>query len=161
MKLRASIKRFRVQRGLTQQELARLVGLSRQSLNHIENGSTVPSAVVALQLARSLGCRVEDLFELGDVEGGLRATLAMPMRATSTKASPRVVIGSISGRWVAHRLDPRQRPRDLTVAADAVLSQAGRAGPPRFQAAGGLAPARRESSARRLRSGPGAAGRSR
>ena len=70
MKLSATLKRFRVQRGLTQQELARLVGLSRQSLNRIENGRTVPSTVVALQLSRAVGCRVEDLFELTDGAGG-------------------------------------------------------------------------------------------
>ena len=124
MKLKTVIKRFRVQRGLTQQELARLVGLSRQSLNLIENGSTVPSTLIALELARALGCRVEELFELGDAREGLSATLAQPMRAAATEGSSRVVIGSVAGRWVAHRLDPRQRPRDLTVAADAVLAQA-------------------------------------
>lgn len=133
MKLKSIIKRFRVQRGLTQQGLARLVGLSRQSLNQVENGSTVPSTLVALRLARSLGCRVEELFELGDMEDGLSATLAQPMRGTSTEASQRVVIGSVAGRWVAHRLDPRQRPRDLTMAADAVLSQTRRNGQARFR----------------------------
>src|SRR4051812_5793451 len=132
MKLSATLKRFPVQRGLTQQELARLVGLSRQSLNRIENGSTVPSTLVALQLARAVGCRVEDLFGLAEAGGGLTATLAQPLRRTSSEASGRVVVGSVAGRWIAHRLDPRQRPRDLTVAADAVLSEGRRAGQARF-----------------------------
>ncbi len=133
MKLSATLKRFRVQRGLTQQELARLVGLSRQSLNRIENGSSIPSTVVALQLARAVGSRVEDLFELADAGGGLTATLAQPLRPTSPGASGRVVVGSVAGRWIAHRLDPRQRPRDLTVAADAVLLEARRAGQVRLR----------------------------
>src|SRR4051812_9972108 len=122
MKIRAAIKRFRTQRGLTQQELARLTGLSRQTLVSIESGKSIPSTAIALQLAKLLGCRVEDLFELDDPGGDLRAALAQPMRAASTRPSPRVVVGSIASRWVAHRLDPQQRPRDLTVAADAVLA---------------------------------------
>jgi molybdate-binding protein/DNA-binding XRE family transcriptional regulator len=133
MKLRPAIKRFRVQRGFTQQELARLTGLSRQSLNSIENGSSVPSTLIALQLARSLGCKVEDLFELS-LGGALQATLARPLRNTTTEPSSRVVVGSIAGRWVAHRLDPRQRPRDLTVAADAVLAPGARGGEARLRA---------------------------
>ncbi|HUJ25771.1 MAG TPA: substrate-binding domain-containing protein [Myxococcales bacterium] len=122
MKLRPAVKRFRVQRGFTQEELARLLGLSRQSLNSIENGASVPSTTIALQLARSLGCTVEDLFEVAGGGDTFPAALAKPMRSTRTVATPRVVVGSINGRWVAHRLDPRQRPRDLTVAADAVVT---------------------------------------
>ena len=133
MKLRAAIKRFRVQRGFTQQELARLAGLSRQSLNSIENGSSIPSTAVALQLGHALGCRVEDLFELGDADGELRATLAQPLGSVSSEPSPRVVLGSIGGRWVAHRLDPRQRPRDLMVAADAVISSSPKRGQVRLK----------------------------
>ncbi len=133
MKLKASIKSFRVQRGLTQEELARLAGMSRQSLNSVENGSSVPSTAVALQLARALGCRVEDLFGLGEVSSDLRATLAQPMRQAAPGASTRVVVGSVGGRWVAHRLDPRQRPRDLTVAADAVLASSAKGGQARLK----------------------------
>jgi putative molybdopterin biosynthesis protein len=127
VKVRATIKQFRVQRGFTQQELARLVGLSRQSLNQIEAGVTVPSTAIALQLARLFGCRVEDLFELGDA-GDLRATLAAPLGEPSAEPSSRVVVGQVAGHWVAHRLDPRQRPRDLSLAADAVLAAPARPG---------------------------------
>src|SRR2546430_9168176 len=133
MKLKSAIKPIRAQRGLTQAELARLAGLSRQALNGIENGGAIPSTAIALQLARALGVRVEELFSLGELDGELRATLAQPLRTAATEASSRAVVGSIGGRWVAHLLDPRQRPRDLTVAADAIVLSAGKHGHARLK----------------------------
>ena len=38
--------------------------VSRKSINAIENGIYVPSTVLALKIAKTLGCKVEDLFEL-------------------------------------------------------------------------------------------------
>ncbi|HEX2275796.1 MAG TPA: helix-turn-helix transcriptional regulator [Candidatus Tectomicrobia bacterium] len=52
--------------GLSQQELARRCGLTRQAVNAIEAGHYVPSTLVALRLAMALGCRVEELFRLTD-----------------------------------------------------------------------------------------------
>ncbi len=118
--LQASLKEARARRGLTQEELARLCGLSRQSLNQIENGTSVPSTAIALRLSRALGCRVEELFALRE-PGELRATLAEPLGETQGPASKRAVVGQISGRFVAHALRPRTRARDLTLAADALI----------------------------------------
>ena len=50
--------------GLTQQELSVLADVSRKSINAIENGIYVPSTVLALKIASTLDCRVEDLFQL-------------------------------------------------------------------------------------------------
>ena len=50
--------------GLTQQQLSELAEVSRKSINAIENGVYVPSTVLALKIAETLGCRVEDLFRL-------------------------------------------------------------------------------------------------
>jgi putative molybdopterin biosynthesis protein len=50
--------------GLSQQELARRCGLTRQAINAIEAGHYVPSTLVALRLSMTLGCRVEELFRL-------------------------------------------------------------------------------------------------
>ncbi len=50
--------------GLTQQQLSELADVSRKSINAIENGVYVPSTVLALKIAETLGCRVEDLFRL-------------------------------------------------------------------------------------------------
>jgi putative molybdopterin biosynthesis protein len=52
--------------GLSQQELARRCGLTRQAVNAIEAGHYVPSTLVALRLSMVLGCRVEELFHLTD-----------------------------------------------------------------------------------------------
>ena len=58
------LKEVRAERGLTQAELATLVGVSRKTINTVENGVFVPSTVLALTLAECLELRVEDLFEL-------------------------------------------------------------------------------------------------
>ena len=50
--------------GLTQQELSESAEVSRKSINAIENGVYVPSTVLALKIAKTLNCSVEDLFKL-------------------------------------------------------------------------------------------------
>lgn len=50
--------------GLTQQELSVVAEVSRKSINAIENGIYVPSTVLALKIAATLKCKVEDLFQL-------------------------------------------------------------------------------------------------
>jgi len=50
--------------GLTQQELSVSAQVSRKSINAIENGVYVPSTVLALKIAQTIGCSVEDLFKL-------------------------------------------------------------------------------------------------
>ncbi len=55
--------------GLTQQGLADMAGVTRQSIISIEQGKYRPTVELALRLARALGCSVEDLFQLTDKEG--------------------------------------------------------------------------------------------
>lgn len=50
--------------GLTQAELAERVGVSRKTINTVENGVFVPSTTLALMLARALDQPVEALFAL-------------------------------------------------------------------------------------------------
>lgn len=54
----------RTRRNLTQAQLAELVGVSRKTINTVENGIFVPSTVLALRLARALETTVEALFVL-------------------------------------------------------------------------------------------------
>jgi putative transcriptional regulator len=54
----------RQRRNLTQAELAELVGVSRKTINTVENGVFVPSTILALRLAKALGTTVEKLFRL-------------------------------------------------------------------------------------------------
>lgn len=56
----------RARRGLTQAELAALVGVSRKTINTVENQVFIPSTLLALRLARALGTRVEALFEIAE-----------------------------------------------------------------------------------------------
>ncbi len=62
------LKDERVRRGLTQADLAAMVRVSRKTINTVENRVFVPSAVLALRLARALDTRVEQLFYLTDGE---------------------------------------------------------------------------------------------
>ena len=63
-KLLNNLEAARKSAGITQQQLSELAEVSRKSINAIENGVYVPSTVLALKIAETLGCRVEDLFRL-------------------------------------------------------------------------------------------------
>ena len=56
------IKERRAELGLTQAELAERVGVTRKTVNTVENLVFTPSALLALKLAESLGVSVEQLF---------------------------------------------------------------------------------------------------
>ncbi len=58
------LKDARARHGLTQGELAARIGVSRKTINTVENGVFVPSTVLALALAETLGTSVEALFYL-------------------------------------------------------------------------------------------------
>jgi putative transcriptional regulator len=58
------LREERARRDLTQAQLAELVGVSRKTINTVENGIFVPSTVLALRLAKALGTTVEKLFQL-------------------------------------------------------------------------------------------------
>ncbi len=63
-KLNNRLEQLRRKAGLTQQELSEKAEVSRKSINAIENGIYVPSTVLALKIAKTLKCKVEDLFKL-------------------------------------------------------------------------------------------------
>jgi putative transcriptional regulator len=56
----------RAAHGWTQAELAERIGVSRKTINTIENGVFVPSTVLALKLAKAFGTSVEALFALNE-----------------------------------------------------------------------------------------------
>ena len=59
-----NLEELRKSAGLTQQDLSERAEVSRKSINAIENGIYVPSTVLALKIAKTLKCKVEDLFKL-------------------------------------------------------------------------------------------------
>lgn len=61
-----TLKAARARLGWTQADLAQRVGVSRKTINTVENGVFVPSTLLALSLARALGEPVESLFFLVD-----------------------------------------------------------------------------------------------
>lgn len=64
--LRNNLRDAREAMGWTQAELADAIGVSRKTVNTVENGVFIPSVVVALKLAQALGTTVEQLFVLDE-----------------------------------------------------------------------------------------------
>lgn len=60
------LKVARARAGLTQEELAARIGVTRKTINTIERGHFIPSTLLALKLAAALGTRVEELFSLDE-----------------------------------------------------------------------------------------------
>ena len=58
------VKELRTERGWTQQDLAKAVGVSRQSVNSIERNRYVPSLPLALEFARVFECPTDEIFKL-------------------------------------------------------------------------------------------------
>ena len=116
IRLDNTIRAHRDRLGLSQQELAGLVGVSRQAIIAIEGGRQVPSTSLGLRLAHALRCDMEDLFQLSTGEGLTARLAAEPREAVG---GARVALGEVGGRWVAHRLPP-----DPTLAADGLVSRA-------------------------------------
>ena len=68
MDLRNHLKQHRARLDLTQDDLARCVGVRRQTILMIEKGRYAPSALLAFKLARALAMPVDELFELEEPE---------------------------------------------------------------------------------------------
>lgn len=58
------VKELRLARGWTQEELADAAGVSRQSINSVENDRYVPSLPLALVFARVFKCATDEIFWL-------------------------------------------------------------------------------------------------
>jgi len=63
-KLKNKLEELRRSAGLTQQELSESAGVSRKSINAIENGIYIPSTLLSLKIAKTLKCNVEDIFQI-------------------------------------------------------------------------------------------------
>jgi putative transcriptional regulator len=62
--LQNQIKVQRAIKNLTQEELAANIGVTRKTINTIENSKFVPSVILAIRLARFFNISVEELFKL-------------------------------------------------------------------------------------------------
>lgn len=109
------VRARREQLGLPQQDLAAIVGLSRQALSAIESGRAVPSVDVAVRISSALGLAVESLF-------GDEGSWSIKAKAGGTTLTGRCVVAMCRERWVVHALGQREQD----VAADGIMSRDGR-----------------------------------
>ena len=63
MPLYNKLKVFRAEYGMNQSELAKLVGVSRQTISFIERGEYSPSVILALKIAKIFNTNVESIFK--------------------------------------------------------------------------------------------------
>ena len=106
---------------LSQTALAEQVGVSRQAILAIEAGRNIPSTRLALRIAYSLGCGIEEIFRL-TADSGLTARLAPSGQGGDARGS-RVALGRIGERWIAHHL-----PVHAHTAADGIVTSEGSGG---------------------------------
>jgi putative transcriptional regulator len=64
--LKNKIKVYRAMNDWTQEELAQRVNVTRKTINTVENRKFVPSAYLALKIARAFGALVEDIFQIDE-----------------------------------------------------------------------------------------------
>ena len=90
---------LRKKHGLSQAELAKQVGITRQAVYAIEANQYLPSTQIALQLAEVLGCQIEDIFSLQEREVVVEAEL---IGGVSTQKNPvRVKLSQVGSRMLA------------------------------------------------------------
>jgi putative molybdopterin biosynthesis protein len=83
----ANLRLARQARGLSQQQLAAMAGVSRQAVSAVESGHSDPSLRVALALARALGLSVEELFGPGEPAAPVTALSLGPVSGHGDRVS--------------------------------------------------------------------------
>jgi putative transcriptional regulator len=64
--MKTRMKEYRALRGITQEKLAEIVGVRRETIIFLEQGKYNPSLKLAHNVARALGAGIEDIFILDD-----------------------------------------------------------------------------------------------
>jgi molybdate-binding protein/DNA-binding XRE family transcriptional regulator len=100
---------------MSQQDLANLAGVTRQTISGVESGQYAPSVTITLRLAKALGCQVEDLFWLERDLPEIEAVLAKPVPAGQ---QTRVSLARVGGQWVAYPLIGKDAFRQDMIPAD-------------------------------------------
>lgn len=117
------VKKYRQARGWSQDELAKRIGVKRQAIYDIESGRYLPNTAIAIRLARSFACRVEDLF----VEQTL--TEAHPVHLINSQVnlgkSSRLALGKVRDRLVGIPLRGVESVSFGLRSADGLLSPCG------------------------------------
>ncbi len=103
---------------LSQSELAERVGVKRQAICEIETGRYLPNTALALRMAKELGCKVEDLFALGESEEEQPVTLVEENCAGTTRVS----VNRVRERLIAYPLEGKWLLKNGFRAADGLLA---------------------------------------
>jgi DNA-binding XRE family transcriptional regulator len=105
--------------GLSQKQLANAANITRQAVAAVESNQYSPATSVALQLARALRCRVEDLFSIkseGEIIDG--ELLGSVSRGADKK---RARVTQVGERWLVRPLDGAGELTSLTASADGLI----------------------------------------
>ncbi len=116
------LEAVRESKGLSRAQLAERSGVTRQAIHAIETGQYLPTTGVALQLAKVLESRVEDLFRLAGVEESLEGEFAagstMPDAAHPIR---RVKVARVGSRYIVRPVVDLGDVLNYTVPADGLL----------------------------------------
>ena len=117
------LKSFRIRTGLSQSGLATRSGITRQAVSSIESNLYLPTTAVALRLASTLACRVEDLFSLAQAEDIVEGTLIGRLpRVEEREAQPvRVKVSTVGKRTIVRPVTGLGEQLSFTVPADGYL----------------------------------------
>ena len=117
------LKSFRTQKGLSQGELARQAGITRQAVSSIESNLYLPTTAVALRLAWALTCRVEDLFCLVPAEDIVEGRfIDDPSRSKPDTHPIRVKVSPVGKRMIIRPVMGLGEQLSFTVPADGYLA---------------------------------------
>jgi len=117
--LQNQLKAVRTRLGLSQQDLATVAGIARQTIGGIEAGTYALSLSVALRLAKALGCSIDELFWLEDDRLTVDAVAGIGGALPAEGGAPvRVMLGQVGGQWVAYPLTGEQAFRQEMIPAD-------------------------------------------
>ena len=61
-RLKNRIEKIRKEKGVNQEELAKAMGVSRQTISSLENGRYNPSIILAYSISKFFGMKIEDVF---------------------------------------------------------------------------------------------------
>jgi putative molybdopterin biosynthesis protein len=93
----AGLRLARRARGLSQQQLAMMAGVSRQAISGVESGASAPSLRVALKLASAMGMTIEELFGAGELVDPVQARPVTPLGGQGA----RVTLAPLGDGYVA------------------------------------------------------------
>jgi len=116
------LKEKRQASGFSQKQLAELAGMTRQAVSAVEANQYSPATSVALQLARALRCRVEDLFSIKSIDEVVEGEL-VGSRPHGT-GNARVRVTPVGERLLVRPLDGFGELTSLTATADGIITAA-------------------------------------